>query len=534
MTKVLFGQARWLVWLVAGIALVEPVKSLAQGQLMPAPFGRYTENINGVPLELVRIPTGTFMMGNDRSPNPEEKPAHQVALKSIYMGQFEVTRQQYNIVATTLPKISWEMRSQYIGPMTGWSFEETSPADVVFWDAAVEFCERLTRFTGRKYRLPSEAEWEYACRAGTDTEYSFGNEVNYSLAHFRDITADFSPSYWLLPVGKKGYANPWGFFDMHGNVAEWCLDVEHSNYVGAPTDGSAWTSGGNQSGRIQRGGAYFFKSELGRSSARLSWSRSGTVSSYGFRVVAEISPAIGSGRIAVTSAASYSGSNLATESIAVLFGGNLSGPAQVASTVPLPTSLAGASATIKDSRGNEHLSALFFASPNQINFQVPPDMAAGPAVVSVVTNGVIGSTGPLEIARVSPGLFSADASGAGLAAALVLRVKSDGTQVYEPVAQFDQASRRFVAVPIDVGNPTEQVFLLLFGTGIRNRASLAAVTATVGDAGAEVSFAGAQGGLVGLDQCNLRLLPSLAGRGEVDVVLSVESKPSNAVKVRIK
>jgi uncharacterized protein (TIGR03437 family) len=211
-----------------------------------------------------------------------------------------------------------------------------------------------------------------------------------------------------------------------------------------------------------------------------------------------------------------------TESIAVLFGGNL------------PATLSGTSVSIKDSRGNEHLSPLFFASPNQINFQVPPGVATGPAVVSVVTNGVIGSTGPMEIARVSPGLFSADASGASLAAAIVLRVKGDGTQVHESIAQFDRATNRFVAVPIDVGNPAEQVFLLLFGTGFRNHNSLAAVTATVGGAGAEVLFAGAQGGLVGLDQCNLRLLPSLAGRGEVDVVLSVEGKVSNAVKIRIR
>jgi uncharacterized protein (TIGR03437 family) len=499
-----------------------------------APFGKYIENINGVSLGLVRVPQGAFFMGNDRSPNPEEKPAHQVNLRSFYIGQYEITRKQWNVVADMLPRISRDLSRQYIGPVFGGVIiEETMPADVVFWDDAVEFCERLTKFTGKKFRLPSEAEWEYACRAGTQTEYSFGNEVNYNLAHFKDVTATDSPFY-LIPVGKKGYANPWGIYDMHGNVAEFCLDHEHPNYIGAPTDGSAWTEGGDPRGRRLRGGMYDLRAEVGRSSARFPWDRFLRTSGLGFRVVAEIVPLVGSGRIAVTSAASYSSSSLATESIAVLFGSNLSGAAQIASTVPLPTTLAGASVTIKDSRGNEHLSPLFFASPNQINFQVPPGMATGPAVVSVVTNGVIGSTGPMEVARVSPGLFSADASGAGLAAAIVLRVKTDGAQVYEPIAQFDQATNRFVAVPIDVGNPTEQVFLLLFGTGIRNRASLAAVTATVGDAGAEVSFAGAQGGLVGLDQCNLRLLPSLAGRGEVDVVLSVESKPSNAVKVRIK
>lgn len=198
------------------------------------------------------------MMGNDRSPNPEEKPAHQVSLKSFYLGQYEVTREQWNIVAKSLPKISRTLEDMYIGPMTGWSFEETSPADFMFWDDAVEFCDRLSRFAG-KHRLPSEAEWEYACRAGTTTEYSFGDIVDFNLAHFRDITAAFSPSYWLIPVGKKGYSNNWGLFDMHGNVGEWCLDAEHSNYIGAPADGSAWGLGGG----CQRGGCMLAKQNLG-------------------------------------------------------------------------------------------------------------------------------------------------------------------------------------------------------------------------------------------------------------------------------
>jgi uncharacterized protein (TIGR03437 family) len=503
-------------------------RSQTIAQVAPPPFGRHIENINGVLLELARTPQGTFLMGNDQSPDPEEKPAHRVSVRSFFIGQYEITRQQWNLVATSLPQINRPLRRQYIGPLRGTYYGETTPAEELSWADAVEFCERLSSFTGKKYRLPSEAEWEYACRAGTQTEYSFGGQFDPKLANL-GIAFDY-----LLPVGELGYANAWGIHEMHGNVAEWCLDNEHPNYVGAPSDGSAWTQGGDDRRRSLRGGGYRLKPEIGRSSARAFYSSGLVATGFGFRVAAEFTSIIGSGSVAATSAASYSGSNLATESIAVLFGGNLSGPAQVASTVPLPTSLAGASVTIKDSRGNEHLSPLFFASPNQINFQVPVGVATGPAVVSVVTNGVIGSTGPMEVASVSPGLFSADASGAGLAAAIVLRVKSDGAQVYEPIAQFDQASRRFVAVPIDVSSPAEQVFLLLFGTGFRNRGSLAAVTAMVGGVGAEVSFAGAQGGLVGLDQCNLRLPPSLAGRGEVDVVLSAEGKASNAVKVRIR
>jgi len=502
----------------------------------PAPFGKYTENINGVSLELVRIPTGTFLMGNDRSPNSEEKPAHQVSIRSFYIGQYEITRRQWNIVVDTLPKVSRDLRRQYIGPGVSGifgTFEETMPADALFWDDAVEFCDRLTRFTGKRCRLPSEAEWEYACRAGTQTEFSFGDEVNYNLAYFRNVAAG-DPSFWLWPVGGKGYANAWGLYDMHGNVAEWCLDVEHSNHIGAPTDGSAWTQGGNQGERSQRGGQYGFRSEFGRSSARSFWSRNLGASGFGFRVVAEISPVIGNGSVTAISAASYSGAALATESIAALFGINLSNDTQTAPALPLPTALAGASVVTKDSRGNEYVSPLFFASPGQINFQIPPGPALGAGMVSVVTNGNIHSTGTLEITSVSPGLFTADASGRGLAAALVLRVKSNGERVYEPIAQFDPASSRFVAVPIDLSNPAEEVFLLLFGTGMRHRSSLASVTASTGGVATEVLFVGAQGDFAGLDQCNLRLPNTLSGRGEVDVVLTVDGKAANPVKVRIK
>lgn len=490
----------------------------------PAPFGGFVENINGVPLELGRVPTGSFIMGNDRSPNPEEKPAHLVNVKSFFIGQYEVTRQQWNIVVDALPKVSLDLRRKFIGDV----YVETAPVDVVFWDEAIEFCDRLTRFTGKSFRLPSEAEWEYACRAGTQTEYSFGDEFDQTLANMV-----FASDY-ALPVGKMGYANAWGLYDMHGNIQEWVLDVEHPNYVGAPLDGSAWMQGGKQTGRIVRGGAFRFKAEIGRSSSRFFSLRSLRTSWDGFRVVAEINPVIGGGSVTVTSAANYSGAALALETIAALFGNNLSGQTVVVASTPLPLTLAGASVFIKDGRGNEFAAPLFFASPTQINFQVPTGLMAGPATIYAVNNGNIHSTGPVEITSVSPGLFSADASGAGLAAATVLIIKANGEQVYESVARFDSALNRFVAVPIEVGNSAEQVYLLAFGTGFRHRSDLANVSAKVGDASAEVLFAGAQGDFVGLDQCNIRLLPNLAGRGEVSVVLTVDGKTANAVKVAIK
>ncbi|MGH9766734.1 MAG: hypothetical protein ACREAB_04800 [Blastocatellia bacterium] len=134
----------------------------------------------------------------------------------------------------------------------------------------------------------------------------------------------------------------------------------------------------------------------------------------------------------------------------------------------------------------------------------------------------------------APSLFTANANGQGVAAAVVLRIEADGSQQFEPVAEFNAAQNRFVARPIDLGPDTDQVFLLLFGTGIRNRNSLFSVRAAIGGANAEVLFAGPQGGFVGLDQVNLRLPRSLGGRGEVDVMVSVDRSVANTVRISVR
>ena len=234
--------------------------------------------------------------------------------------------------------------------------------------------------------------------------------------------------------------------------------------------------------------------------------------------------------ITTVSAASFALGSIAPESIVAAFGSNLATNTQTAIGIPLPTELSGVSVRIKDSIGSEHLASLFFVSPTQINFQIPASTAIGAAAVTLNS----GPIGILKITSVSPGIFSADASGGGLAAAVALRVKANGEQVYEPIGQFDPATNRFVALPIDVSNPSEQVFLLLYGTGFRHHSGLNNVKVTVNGASAEVLFAGAQGDFVGLDQCNVRLAPSLAGSGEISIMLTVDGKTSNTVKARIK
>jgi len=242
---------------------------------------------------------------------------------------------------------------------------------------------------------------------------------------------------------------------------------------------------------------------------------------------------IGVRKVTAVSAASYSGTAVAPDSIVALFGVDLSTGTEAATTLPLPYFLAGSAVSI--SPGG--ILQLFFASPNQINALMPSSPVNDIATLTVTGAPGLGapiSIGTVRIEKVVPGLFSADASGRGLAAAVVLRVKADGSQVYEPVTRFDPAQNRIVAVPIDLSNPAEQIFLLLFGTGFRNNSGLAGVTAKIGGTTVETLFAGAQGGYAGLDQLNLRLPQSLAGRGTVDIALTVDGKTANTVQVNIK
>jgi uncharacterized protein (TIGR03437 family) len=240
------------------------------------------------------------------------------------------------------------------------------------------------------------------------------------------------------------------------------------------------------------------------------------------------------GVLATTSAASFGSGPIAGEAIGAIFGSNLAGGVHIASTLPLPTQLGGTVVKVKDSVGIERLAAIFFVSPNQINYQIPAGTAAGNARVTVShTHGFV-STGDKMIAGVAPGLFSANGNGQGVAAAVLLRVRADGSQSAETVASFDQAQGRFVPLPIDLGPASDQLFLILFGTGLRFRSSLAAASATIGGVNSEVLFVGAQGGLVGLDQVNLRLPRSLAGRGIVDIELRADGQVANIVQVSIR
>ncbi len=251
-----------------------------------------------------------------------------------------------------------------------------------------------------------------------------------------------------------------------------------------------------------------------------------------YRVVNPNAPAA---NLANVSAASYlNGNPLSSESIVAAFGPSLADVTQVSTTTPLPTNLGGTQASVKDSAGNERLAPLFFVSPNQVNYLIPQGTVSGNATVTITSWSGVVSRNAVQINSVAPGIFAANANGRGLPAAVIERVRANGSRSTEPVARFDPAQNQFVAVPIDLGAVDDQVFLAVFGTGFRFRSALSAVTATIGGAPAEVTFAGAQGDFVGLDQANIRIQRSLIGRGDVDVVLTVDGLQANIVRVNIK
>ena len=251
----------------------------------------------------------------------------------------------------------------------------------------------------------------------------------------------------------------------------------------------------------------------------------GTTSALPFSILSPIVSA---------SAASFLGQEIAQESIVAGFGVNLATSIAVADTVPLPTTLASTTLKVRDSVGTERAAPLFFVSPAQVNFALPVGVTQGTATVTSTNGNGTMSTGNVAIVAVAPGLFAANSNGQGVAAALVLRVKANGTQVFEQVAVFDPGGNSFVAAPIDLGPPEEQVFLILYGTGMRFRSSLSGAQLTVGGTALEVLFLGGQGVFVGLDQLNARLPRSLAGRGQVNVVLVVDGKPANVVAINIR
>ena len=249
----------------------------------------YVENIAGIGLEMVHIAGASFSMGS--SGVYEAQPAHQVTVPSFYIGKYEVTQAQWQAVAK-LPRVL-----HHLDPNPSHFKGDHLPVESVSWDEAIEFCARLSKASGRSYRLPAEAEWEYACRAGTDTPYAFGEILTAQLANYDPKGAQPNPLHRArtTPGGAIKIANRFGLYDMHGNVAEWCMDPWHTFYVRAPTDGTVWEAGGDKGNRVYRGGSWDNLDRFCRSDYRDKAEESRHSKQIGFRVVAadadQVSPA---------------------------------------------------------------------------------------------------------------------------------------------------------------------------------------------------------------------------------------------------
>ncbi|MCZ8067771.1 MAG: SUMF1/EgtB/PvdO family nonheme iron enzyme [Microcystis sp. LE17-20D] len=258
---------------------------------------------NGITLEMVAIPGGTFTMGTEdeeierlvKKFNWEgfrkERPQHEVTVPPFFMGKYPITQAQWRAIASrTDLKVKQDLgfNPAYFKDRPD---SDRRPVEQVNWNHAIEFCARLSKLTGREYRLPSEAEWEYACRAGTTTPFYFGETITGELANYRSSETyadEYKGEYrqQTTPVGQFP-PNAFGLYDMHGNVWEWCADTWHDNYDGAPTDGSAWIENGDDNRSPPRGGSWYLNPDICRSAYRsyFFFRRVNYVIFYGFRVV---------------------------------------------------------------------------------------------------------------------------------------------------------------------------------------------------------------------------------------------------------
>ncbi len=245
----------------------------------------FTDRVNGISIDMVAIPGGRFWMGSpDRegSRYDNESPKHEVSVPDFFLGKFTVTQAQWRAVAQ-LPQIN-----QSLSADPAYFKGDNRPVEQVSWDDAQEFCARLSQATGKAYRLPSEAQWEYACRAGTTTPFAFGATLNTDIANYN---GNYTYGYGKTGVYREQTVdvgsflpNAWGLYDMHGNVWEWCEDSGHNNYNGAPTDGRAWIDNSTEN-KLLRGGSWNSDPWDCRSAFRDFYSRDFRNYCLGFRVL---------------------------------------------------------------------------------------------------------------------------------------------------------------------------------------------------------------------------------------------------------
>jgi formylglycine-generating enzyme required for sulfatase activity len=243
----------------------------------------YKEDLgNAISLTMVKIPAGEFLMGSPTTETgryEDESPQHKFKVSEFYIGQTLVTQSQWQQIMSNNP-------SKFTG-------DGKLPVEQISWVDTQNFCQKLSQRTQQKYRLPTEAEWEYACRGGTTTPFHFGKTITTDVANFNgnDTYGNAPKGKYLqktTPVGFYKVVNNFGLYDMHGNLWEWCQDHWHQNYQGAPADGSAWLSNDDKANRVLRGGSWINNPRGCRSATRDLYSPVNRSFDLGFRVVCEI------------------------------------------------------------------------------------------------------------------------------------------------------------------------------------------------------------------------------------------------------
>ena len=551
--------------------------------------------------ELTLLPAGQFQMGDhygfvDPEHPSDEVPVHMVWIDLLLIGTYDVTNTQYvQFLNSAYSQGLIEVRNGLVYAKggtdlymdtyqvlnyssIGWDgskfsvvdFRATHPVGVTWFGAAaytnwlsqqqgLQPCYDVTTwqvdFTKNGYRLPTEAEWEYAGRGGQYNPYyiyPWGNDADTTKANWPESNTPYAtgPYPWNTPVGfyngqlhakaEFGWpgsqatyqtsdgSNAWGLYDMSGNNWQWVNDWYENPYYSVspykdppgPTEASASLMPDGLPYRGMRGGTWYNSDAGDPGHGRVSNrdpayyrapdNPNGPYYHVSFRVARTALA------LTTVSAASYSGVSVAPASIVSAFG----------------SGLAGGTVTVKDSSGTERVAQVLATVSAQINFVVPAATATGQATITVSNAGNVVAMGTVVVDTVAPGLFSANADGKGVAAATAVLVKSDGSQTSEPVFQCGAVAGSCVATPVDLGAASDQLFLSLFGTGMRGFKQQAA--ATIGSISVSVTGPLAQSQYVGLDQVNLGPLPrSLAGRGEVPILLTVDGQAANSVTVNI-
>jgi len=471
----------------------------------------------GITLQMALVPGGGFQMGSSSNvPIPPllmwEQPVHHVSVKPFALGVFPVTVGQWRQVSS-YPRISHSLHGVPA------SLDGQLPIDVVFWDEVDEFCQRLQAYTGRSYRLPSEAEWEYACRAGTTTKYHFGDGISLQVANYNDgMTRPLA----LTIVGSKQAPNRFGLHDMHGNVLEWCADWVHETYDGAPLDGMAWNYSGDLFSRVARGGSYLFGADSARSAARYHDDVREAFGGGGFRVAMDLSSSLLDPSIQeVVNAASAAVGPLSPGEIVTVRGIAI-GPTTPASAVSDQSGVFGNRLSGIRLLFDGTPAPLLYVSERQVNAVVPYALSGKTSTQIIIeSQGQTSMPISMPVTEASPAFFTADSSGRGQAASLNQdsTLNSDGN----PAPRGSIVS--FFATGEGQTNPS----------GLDGKLAssplpfpLLPVQLLIGEATAEIQYiGGAPGEIAGLLQINARV-PVAVSAGWQSVVLRVGEATSPA------